>query len=201
MARANSIITTTIDPAARTVTFAVKGAGSTMIEYDKLDRDNQIYAALHGLKQRGGDNAAISRDPDTGKPATPMQKLDAIRIIADHYNSGAAGWSVRGPGGGGGGVESGLTIRAIARVQGTTVEDVRERLVRLAEKRETTPKALLAQLAQRTDVIAAMNAIRLESAKPADEVDNTLDEMMNDVPDADDDDTADEADDDDSTDE
>lgn len=48
----------------------------------------EVRAALHGMGQKGSDAAAISRDPDTGKPATPAAKYAAIKAVVDRVLSG-----------------------------------------------------------------------------------------------------------------
>ncbi len=98
--KSNSVITTEIDEAAGTITYTVLGAGSITLHMDKVHPDNQRYAAFHGFKQRVPDAAALSRNPDTGKPASPAEKLAEMQELVDHYESGTPEWSRRREGGG-----------------------------------------------------------------------------------------------------
>lgn len=92
MKRANSIIQTQVMP-DDVIRFVVAGAGELALDMAKLHGDNQRHAAIHGMIQRISDAAAISRDPKTGRPATPEEKLEAMRRLVEHYESGAAEWS------------------------------------------------------------------------------------------------------------
>jgi hypothetical protein len=53
-----------------------------------LSDDIKKQLMLHGLKQKLGDAAAMSRDPVTGKSASEGEKLLAIREVADMLLSG-----------------------------------------------------------------------------------------------------------------
>lgn len=67
--------------------------GELVLDLTKVSAANLDYAAFHGFKQRIADKAALSRDEKSGKPATPEEKLEAMRALVDYYNSGAEGWS------------------------------------------------------------------------------------------------------------
>jgi hypothetical protein len=164
MARANSIITTTVG--ASTITFAVKGAGELILDMEKVSDDVATRAAHHGLIQRISDAAALSRNTDTGQPASPADKLEAMRRLVDHYNSGTADWALRAAGGEG--KEGGITLRAVAAVQGVDVATMRTRLEELATKKETTTRALLAKLATQPAVAAKIAEMRGPAAVDAD---------------------------------
>lgn len=100
-AKANSVITHVVGELyrdekgryCRAITFHVLGAGSILMKMDKLANEVIERAAVHGMIQRISDAAAISRDPETGKPASAQDKFDAMSRLVAHYESGTAEWS------------------------------------------------------------------------------------------------------------
>ena len=111
--KSNSVITTAIDTAARTLTFSVIGAGEIVLDLNRVHVANVDYAAFHGFKQRIADKAALPRDETTGKPASPGDKYEAMRELAEHFMSGSADWSTRREGGIN---EGGLLFRALTEL-------------------------------------------------------------------------------------
>lgn len=91
--KSNSIMTTVLSQDGNTITFKVAGAGECILDLTKLSEANRIRAIQHGMTQRISDGAALSRNPETGKPATPADKLAAMKVLVDHYNSGTSEWS------------------------------------------------------------------------------------------------------------
>lgn len=69
-------------------------------------------AAVHGLKQKLVDAAAISRNPDTGRSATADDKYNAVREVYDRLLSGQ--WN-KGRGEGSG-TKGGLLFRALCQL-------------------------------------------------------------------------------------
>jgi hypothetical protein len=126
--KSNSVITHEVvgDPEMseqNTIIFNVLGAGKTMLETGRLSRQNLYRAAIHGMIQRISDAAAISRDPETGKPATPAEKLAAMSALVEHYHSGTSEWSRVGVGGG---PKGGFLFEALVRMYpAKTAEDIR----------------------------------------------------------------------------
>lgn len=161
--RANSIITTTV--AGNDLTFHVHGVGDLTLNMDKVSAANQRRATIHGMRQRVNDSAAIPCDPNTGKPATPAEKYAAMERIVSHYNSGAEDWAINRAEGGGG-RESGVTLRAVAAVQGVDEATMRGRLEELAERKGTTTRALLTTLAKQEAVARKIAEFRAENASP-----------------------------------
>lgn len=84
--------------------FTVLGAGAFTFDPTKAHDDNREHAELHGWTQRISDRAAIGRDPETGKPATPAQKFERMRALAAYYETGAPSWSTVQPGEARGGI-------------------------------------------------------------------------------------------------
>jgi hypothetical protein len=109
-------IKTTINESIGTVTWTATDGASVTIHLERLHPSNKAYAALHGLKQKCGDAAAIGRSEVTGKSADDGEKLAAIREVVDHLESGSAEWNRKGSGGGG---DSAL-VAAICQALGKT---------------------------------------------------------------------------------
>jgi hypothetical protein len=130
--RANSVLAVVVDEIHRSIVFNVAGAApdgggkSITLRLDDINPANVDYAALHGFKQRIGDMAALSRDPVTGRAATPADKFAAIEAGVLHYHSGSPDWNMRAAGGERTGGELGLLARAIAAIKGRDIVEVRD---------------------------------------------------------------------------
>ena len=100
--RAGSVLAIVMDEANRSIVFNVAGAApdggskSITLSMAKVHADNVAYAAMHGMKQRLGDMAALSRVVATGKAATPADKFAAIARGVEHYESGTDQWNMKG---------------------------------------------------------------------------------------------------------
>lgn len=60
-----------------------------------VDGELRKAAEWHGWEQRLRDAAAKPRDVKTGKSATPAEKFNAIKKLAEHYLSGGKEWNLR----------------------------------------------------------------------------------------------------------
>jgi len=89
--KSNAVVTHSI--ASGVITFNVRDAGTFTLDTAALSPVVRERAMLHGLIQRISDRAAIPRDTETGKSATPAQKLDAMKALADFYATGTDDWS------------------------------------------------------------------------------------------------------------
>lgn len=58
-----------------------------------LSDEIRTQAALHGLKQKLVDAAAIARNPDTGLSATPADKYDAVKTVFDRITQPEGTWN------------------------------------------------------------------------------------------------------------
>jgi aryl-alcohol dehydrogenase-like predicted oxidoreductase len=54
---------------------------------------NREHAEDYGWLQRLSDTMAMSRDTETGLPATPQDKMARLQTLVDHYMSGSADWN------------------------------------------------------------------------------------------------------------
>ncbi len=111
--------------------------------------------ALHGLKQKVGDAAAIPRDTETGKSATETEKLEAMRAVYEMLQEGE--WSRRAEAGEGG--SDGLLLSAICRT--FPAKSREEHKAALAGKTKSEQSALLGW----PKIQPALSAIRAERAK------------------------------------
>ena len=122
----------------------------------ELNESIREQAMMHGLKQKIGDAAAISRNPDTGRSATTDDKFDAMaevlnRLIAGEWNKTRAGGESGGSGG--------LLFKALCRVKADkTPAEVRAYL-------DARTKDELAALRKVPVIAATIEAIKAETAK------------------------------------
>lgn len=163
--KANSVITHEVN--GNIISFHVAGAGTLTLDVSKVNAENVQRASVHGFIQRVSDGAAMSRDPKTGKPATPEDKAARMAAIIAHYESGAAEWSMRGQGTG---ETGGLLYRALVRHlvmdKGASDDDARKRAKQFMDALDTgEKKALLAS----SVIKPHADAIRAEAMPDADE--------------------------------
>ena len=168
-------IKTQIDVNAGTVTFTAADGDQLVFRAENAHPGMRAYAEFHGWKQRLSDTAALSRNNETGRSATDSERMREIRRLAAYYESGADNWSVRASG------EAretgGLVLRAVAAIQGVSVEEMRERLTAKAEKLETTERKLLNQLAKSPAVMAKMEELAPVSEEEQLNADQLLEEI------------------------
>lgn len=140
-AKSNSVITHALERyegGQTLIVFKVKDAGEIRLDMAKLNPAVIERAAIHGLIQRISDAAAISRNPETGLPASVLDKGAAMSALIDHYHSGTAEWKRAGSGAG---AVRGLLLEAL--VQAYPEKD-RERLATWLKKRSAQERAALA---------------------------------------------------------
>ena len=169
--KSNSIITHTLSEDKCVLTFTVKDAegpgrpGRFSFDVTGAHADMQHMAAVHGFIQRISDGAAMSRDRETGKPATPAEKMARMKAIADHYASGVNQWGMNRTGTGEGrGQGPSIIVRAFAAIQGLSVADALARVREHAEKQRTTTKVYLKKLATAKAIIEKVAELRAAEA-------------------------------------
>ena len=122
----------------------------------ELSESIREQAMMHGLKQKIGDAAAISRNPDTGRSATTDDKFDAMAEVLNRLISGE--WNKTRAGGESGG-SGGLLFKALCRVKADkTPAEVRAYL-------EARTKEEQAALRKVPAIAAAIEEIRAAQAK------------------------------------
>lgn len=81
---------------AGTFTFTFEGdVPPVTLAMDAVSRENQERAAVHGMLQRLGDAAALSRNEANGFTVTEAMRRAAVAELAAHYASGTKDWNVR----------------------------------------------------------------------------------------------------------
>lgn len=171
--RVNSIIT--VSRFDNKLTFAFTGVGQFVFDPDKVSAENRARAMMHGFEQRIRDAAALSVDRDTGRSATPQAKFDAAKRIVDHLMSGATEWNLKAAAPSG--VDAGLTIQAIMRVYGKTLEQVEAIIAATQTKRGIDRTASLKLWASSDKVAKAILDIKRERLETATGSDDLIDEM------------------------
>lgn len=144
------------------ISISVIGAGSITFDPAKAHPANTAYAAFHGWKQRFVDAAAMSRDTETGKPASPQEKYEAIEALVEHYESGTEKWTRQAEAG----PRGGYLFEALCRVYGhkKAPTEIREWLNGLNEKQQ-------AALREDDSIAPVIAAIKAEKRKDQPQVD------------------------------
>lgn len=158
--KANSVITTDLIAAGNGIIFRVAGAGEVVLDLNLVHADAKARAMVHGFIQRVSDAAALSRDEETGLPATPADKLAAMAALVEHYSSGTSEWSRKREGGGR--PEGGLLLQCLMELY---PEAGREKLV---AKLKTWKPADKAAMLVSPKIKAVADRIRSEAAKHVD---------------------------------
>ena len=129
--------------------LAFSNGETISVALSNLTSDIQRQCAMHGLKQKLVDAAAISRNPDTGRSATPADKFNAVLEVANRLLSGQ--WNkVRD---GAGAVSGGLLFRALCIAYPAKAPEVlREYLGKRTAEEKTALRAKFA------DIIATLKA-------------------------------------------
>jgi len=163
--RANAVVT--MEQADNVLVFNVLGAGSLKLDMTKIHADILQRAAIHGLKQRISDAAALSCDPDTGKPATAQEKFESMQELVEYYNSGATDWSRKSSGGGVARV--GKVLTAMSRAYGWGDEEKAKAYVEAtATKRGITYEKALAIWRGADKIVAELAKMAAESPSKVD---------------------------------
>ena len=163
-----TIVTNEIDgrPCALHLKFA--NGKELAITASQLTNNIMEYAIFHGLKQKLVDAAAISRNPETGRPASPDDKFQAVKAVYDRLLAGQ--WNAVREGGG---ATGGLLLQALCRMYAgrKTVDELK---AFLADKTDAEKTALR----KNPRVAQIIEEIRAERGKAADiDTDELLGEL------------------------
>lgn len=140
-----------------TATFTFPGHAARTISLGTLSGDMQISLMVHGLKQKVADGAAMSRNPETGRPASDSDKIDRMNAIIDRLIAGQ--W--RATGEGGATATGGYLLRALCELYPTrSVEQLREFV---AGKSETEKIKLRAS----SKIAPIIERLKAEKARPS----------------------------------
>jgi len=93
--KSNAVTSGTWDAAGNVLTLNIVGAGTVVFDRTAASTKCRDEAERQGWYKRLINAAAISRDEETGKSATPAEKFDAVKALADHYATGTEAWHLR----------------------------------------------------------------------------------------------------------
>lgn len=164
-AKSNSVITHEVNE--HSLVFNVQGAGRLVFNTLLVSKENHMQAKMHGFIQRISDAAAISRDPETGQPASAQDKFDAMSRLVAHYESGTSEWSRKPVAGER--ERGGLLFKALCKMSPTkTPDEIRTWM-------DGKTKAQLSAIRTSAKVATVIESIRPVSADV--DVDAMLDEL------------------------
>lgn len=167
MARINQVLSFT-QPTPTTLQWSL-GAQATVLDISRLSGAVMTRAAIHGLKQRCGDKAAL------GQEASAQAKFDAVRAMVDHYNSGTEEWNLSRQGGGRKS-EADWVTEAIAALYEEELSDAEARIVMWAESKECDVPTMCKALAKSAKV-----AVKIAELKHGDGSGVDADELLGDI--------------------
>jgi hypothetical protein len=161
--KGNSVVTVSL-PGNGIIRFGVLGAGEFDLDTGKCGTENRAHAEIHGFIQKVSDRAAIGRDPDTGKSASPAEKFAAMKECADRLQSGGP-WNVVREGGSN---EGGLLYRAMKRLYPNGANVVsRKAFGEWLESKAASESERLKEKVSVTDVRRGLEAVKSISAEIA----------------------------------
>lgn len=130
-------------------TFAFDGLPHITVDADTLSAEILHNLIMHGLKQKIADGAAMSRNPETGRPATDADKVARMRAIANRLMAGQ--WRAESEGG----ATGGLLLRALMELYPNRTRDD---IIAYLEKRSDKEKAQLRATAKIAPIIERLRA-------------------------------------------
>lgn len=126
-----------------------------------LSNEIMEYAIWHGVKQKLVDAAAISRNTETGRPATIDDKYNAVKVVFDRITSADGTWNAVREGGTS--AVGGLLLRALCKMYDG--KKTRDQLVEYLSTK--TPEQKTA-LRKNPKIAAIIDELREASAKESD---------------------------------
>ena len=173
--KSNSVITHAISEDGNVLTFSVVGAGEVKLDRTRVHETLRDRAEIHGLFQRVSDGGAISRNADTGRPASPADKLARMTMIAEHLMGGGTEWAMKATGERAA-PDAGLIVLAICRaITRGNIDEANLAVDNLATKRGITRSESLRVWAGTDKVLAEIAKIKAERAPSG--ADDLLDEI------------------------
>jgi hypothetical protein len=119
------------------LTLAFSNGESLTLDSATLSQEIYHAAAMHGLKQKLVDGAAIARDPETGRTATIVDKFNAVREIFDRItgaNGETPAWNKIRGNGESGNAKGGLLVRAMMRITTKSKDEITAYLDKLSKE-------------------------------------------------------------------
>lgn len=162
-------VAATVAPDFSALTLDFAHGKQLVVKVSHLSPQISAFALLHGLKQKLVDAAAISCNPETGRPATVEDKYEAVAEVFDRLMAGD--WNK--PRESAGAVAGGLLFKALCRMYDTkTPEYIREFLGKKTDAEK-------AALRKNPRVASIIETIKAENEKEIDATatDAILDEL------------------------
>lgn len=169
--RENSVCA--VQRTAEQISVFVRGVAQPIVlRFAQLSDAVRAEAMGYGMEVRLTRAAAIERDSKSGRSATPQEKAEAIRKLAEHYASGTESWTMSGGGGGGLNSDTTALIQALAMALELSEEKAEEAVrsmssaERSALRVDSEIKPFLDEIyaerakAQKTDTSALLAALR-----------------------------------------
>lgn len=145
----------TIDDDNRGITISCADGNGINLRLHEMRESLITQATLHGFKQKLMDAGAISRDPVTGRSATPTDKFLAIREVYDRLVAGE--WNKTREGGS---PTGGLLLTALMTVYPTKTKD---QLVAFLASKTAEEKTALRKVAKIAEAIEVIKAARVKT--------------------------------------
>ena len=152
------LITTELDEDG-IIRFKVDGVGEFCFDPLKATDEVRSRAMIHGFVQKISDKAALGRDPDTGRSASPEDKFAAMKAMADRLAAGGE-WNARREAGAGA-PTGGLLVAALCRLY---PHKGREQLAAYVKGLSKAAQGKVRATARVAEQIAAIRAERAKSA-------------------------------------
>ena len=159
-----SVVSTDIFGTTLTLNFIT--GQELSVTLDNLSPEIIKQAALHGLKQKLVDAAAIARNTDNGNSATPTDKFNAVKVVYDRITREDGTWNAVREGE----VkhQGGIFIRAVMELTGKPRADIDAAM-------EAYTKEQIAALKKNPRVMDIMQRMQREEAAAAG---NTGDDLL-----------------------
>lgn len=169
----NSVVTHEVRDAGNVLVIKVIGSDEIVFDRKNVSQECDSHAAIHGWFQRLSDAAALD------KGSTPAQKYEAIRELADYYQTGATEWKRKSVGGGGGSrFDEGLCVTAMCNVlTGGDLDKCEVLIAATMAKREVDRTAALKVWAATEQVAGEMQRIKDAKAAPKMDANDLLTEF------------------------
>ena len=149
--KSNSVMSRSI--LGSVISWTFRDGASVSIDVAKLSDENRQTGLLHGISQKVADSAAMSVDPETGKPATVEAKRAAMQKVIDALYAGR--WTVEREGGEGGMLLEALVQYYASKNSSKTRESIAAHLATMTEKQKAALRNTSAHLKPFMDALRA----------------------------------------------
>lgn len=171
-AKGTKLIESRVENGSRVV--FTNGTETEAVDVAAFAGDLLLQAAVHGTKQKIGDSAAKSRDPETGKPAPLADRWAAIVAMAARLRSGHWNDPERGQGDG---TSGSIVVSALMRLSGKPRSEVDAEIDAMTTD-DVSRRDVLAAMRRNPKVADMIRVIEAERATVAPAVAANVDDMV-----------------------